>query len=99
MTDNESAVVYVDTENSLFIVYTEDENIDDDTIGAFYKGFTDNDSFEKLSTEGNLTIFKVNDDNIGAYGAGVNTDGAVVIICGENADQVKEIANSVTFKI
>ena len=89
--------IYEDADDRITIYYIDDRAISDFTIDSFYQNFKSNGTFSIYFTGENLTVFRVNDSNIGNYGVATHYDCRVVIICGDDLNQLKEIANSVEF--
>lgn len=96
-TTEDETTLYLDSHIPLCVIYAESDSIEDSTIDFFYQGFTQDGTFTKTGTDGNLTLFDVNDSNLGTHAAAVHTNGKVVIVCGDNTDEVKEMASSVKF--
>lgn len=93
----DNMTIYEDVDDRITIYYIDDRAISDSTIDSFYQNFTSNGTFSIYFTGENLTVFKVNDSNIGNYGVATHYDDRVVIVCGYDLNQLKQIANSVEF--
>ena len=67
-----------------------------DNIEYIYS-FLETEGFQKVNSDGNLTIFKIDNDDYGNYGVGVIQGDEFVCIAGDNLDQLEKIGNSVKF--
>lgn len=90
---------YINSQEKLAYVYIGSSLINDATINVAY-GMLENIGLEKMNTDGNLTVFRINDGELSRYGeyaVEVHTEGKIVCIAGDDLNELKEIGSSVSF--
>lgn len=90
---------YINSQENIAYVYIGSSMINDATINVAYS-MLENMGLEKMNTDGNLTVFKINDGELNKYGAyamEVHTEGKIVCIVGNDLNELKEIGSSVSF--
>lgn len=93
--EEDSIWMYSDKDNSLIILYYENDDLNEDNAYAFYDGFCQDDEWKVEKTDKNLTFLEGKGDFTGYSGVGVHTDGKLVIAICQDADEAKDIAESV----
>lgn len=89
--------VWGDSSTTLWYIYAENDGIDSSTIDKIWDGFCDKFSMKITKTDGDMTIFKVNNETLGTDAIGIYEDGKAFMVTGENLDELKDIAKSVKF--
>lgn len=93
----DNTITFIDKKNEIVYSYTPVDELNDDNIDYFYQGLEDSGEFERVGTDGNLTIFKVNNEDYGDNAVGIYSEGEVLIIIGDDLNELKEIGKSIKF--
>ncbi len=89
--------VWGDSDNKLWYVYAEDDAIDSSSINEMWNIFCDKFNMKIDKTEGDMTIFKVNNETLGTDAIGIHEDNKVFLVTGDDLNELKDIAKSVKF--
>lgn len=91
---------YYNQQAGIAYVYIGSSLVNDATIGIAYQAL-ESMGFEKIGSDGNLTVYQINNGDIGRYaqyGVETHVDGKIVCIAGNDLNELKEIGSSVRFK-
>ncbi len=94
---NDKATYFVDSNNYIWVIYYQNQVISQNTVNSFYTGLDESGTFTQEGNNGNLTLFHVNDKNLGYYGVAVSSGNQVVIITGKDLNLLEAMGKSVDF--
>lgn len=83
---------------TMWYIFIDNENINDDTIEDFWTEMGKEFDMEKTKNDGDLVIFDVNNDTLGTNAVGLYQEGKVLVVTGEDLNELKKIVKSAKFE-